>query len=417
MRAPIRLIVPALTSLALLGCSSSDPLTSQGLASSSVTSEKLASKSVTNDKLADEAVDGRTIKASSITSAAIADGTISPSDLADSSVTSASIADGSVGTAEIAAKAVTTGTLDDKAVTTAKLNDGAVTAGKLDPNAAVMKLNGFAGNVAIQAGTSVQITSSGNAISIGVKNDVNAATLGGNDAATFARRDTHVITVAKQGGDFSSITSALNSINDAGQNDANGNPITYLVKVGPGTYNERVAMKSYVDIEGSGTGITTVTAPAQDDPAKGTVVGASNAQLRKLTVKSLGPGSGYATAFAAAAGQQASLRSVQLVSEAAGAFNGYGIYARGSGAVVDGRDVGVTVSGGTPYNYGFFAEISASIICRECAVSVPSTANSVALQNAGGAPVFVANSQVIGSTNGATCVNVYDQSFGARTCN
>jgi hypothetical protein len=440
MRASLRIVVPALVSLGLFACGSSDPLKSEGLASSSVTEAKLANNSVTNPKLADGAVDARTLGAGAVTSAglaagavtsaaiadgavtssALASGAVTPSALADDSVSSAAIANGSVGTSELAAKAVTTGTINDKAVTTSKLNDGAVTTAKiatgavtassLAPNAAVLGLNGLTGGVTVAGGQNISVSKSGNTISVGLSGTVNANLLEGNDAATFARRDTHVITVAKQGGDFSTIGSALASITTASAS----NP--YLVRVGPGEYVESVTMKPFVDVEGSGTGITTIRATAADGPEKGTVIGASNSQLRNVTVKSLGPGAGYATAIAAQAGNTFSLLNVQAVAQSAGAFNGDGVYARGAGALVEAKNLTIVSSGASLNNYGVYAEVSAQVICRECTVTVPAVAGSYALYNAGGAPVYAANSQVIGSTQAAVCAGAYDQAFAPRSC-
>lgn len=420
MRASLRIVVPALVSLGLFACGSSDPLKADGLASSSVTSEKLANNSVTNPKLADGAVDARTLGAGAVTSPALASGAVTPSALADDSVSSAAIANGSVGTSELAAKAVTTGTINDKAVTTSKLNDGAVTTAKiatgavtassLAPNAAVLGLNGLTGGVTVAGGQNISVSKSGNTISVGLSGTVNANLLEGNDAATFARRDTHVITVAKQGGDFSTIGAALASITTASAS----NP--YLVRVGPGEFNEQVTMKAFVDIEGSGTGMTLIKTTAQDDPSKGTVIGASNAQLRNLTVKCLGPGAGYATGFAVPAGASASLRNVQVIVQAAGAFNGYGLYAHGSSAIIDAKDVTVVTNTATTNNYGAYAEVSGAVICRECSITVPAVASAYALFNAGGASVSAANSQIVGSTASASCVGAYDQNFAPRTC-
>ena len=430
MRTPLRVVIPVLVSLGLFACGSSDPLKSEGLASSSVTEAKLANDSVTNPKLADGAVDARTLGAAAVTSpalaagavttAAIASGAVTSSQMADNSVSSAAIADGSVGTSELAAKAVTTGTIDDKAVTTNKLNDGAVTTAKiaggavtaasLAPNAAVLGLNGLVGGVTVAGGQNISVSKSGNTISVGITGNVDAATLQGDDAATFSRRDTHVITVAKTGGDYGTIGAALTAITTASAS----NP--FLVKVGPGEFIEQVTMKPFVDIEGAGTGMTTIRATAGDAPEKGTVIGASNAQLRNLTVKSLGPGAGYATAIAAPAGVSVSLLNVQAIAQSAGAFNGYGVFARGASANVEAKDLTIVSSSATTNNYGIYAEVSAQVSCRECSITVPAATNSFALYNAGGAPVYAANSQVVGSTSAAICAGAYDQNFQSRTC-
>jgi len=99
--------------------------------------------------------------------------------------------------------------------------------------------------------------------------------------------DTKTIYVATTGGDFGTITAALNSITD------NSSVNRYLIKVGPGNYIEHVFMKQYVDIEGAGEEQTKIifTGSAGPPISSGTVHGASNAELRSLTVENIGANS------------------------------------------------------------------------------------------------------------------------------
>ena len=84
------------------------------------------------------------------------------------------------------------------------------------------------------------------------------------------------------------LRNALNGITDAFA----GNP--YLLKIEPGVYNlgtTGLTMKPYVDIEGSGEGVTTITSAAStftDDSSSATLTGANNAKLRFLTVENTG---------------------------------------------------------------------------------------------------------------------------------
>jgi hypothetical protein len=87
----------------------------------------------------------------------------------------------------------------------------------------------------------------------------------------------HVITVAKQGGDFTTITAALSSITD------NSSTNTYLIRVMPGTYNEAITMKEYVDIIGSGWEVTKI---AQADAT--VVTGASNSRIEGFEIEFTG---------------------------------------------------------------------------------------------------------------------------------
>ena len=118
----------------------------------------------------------------------------------------------------------------------------------------------------------------------------NAGQLDGQHAAAFQLRHQNLVVVAKDGGDFSSITEALNSITT---NSAT-NPFT--IYVAPGVYSERVVMKPYVDIEGAGEAATKITYIGSSYWITGTVVGANNAELRFLTVENTG-GYSFATAI------------------------------------------------------------------------------------------------------------------------
>lgn len=113
--------------------------------------------------------------------------------------------------------------------------------------------------------------------------NLNADLLDGFDASAFLPAMSNVLLVAKSGGHFTSIQAALDSITSASQ----ANP--YLVLVGPGVYQEQVTMKPYVDIQGSGQGVTTISW-AGGDLGQQTLLGASNAELRHLTVQNTGGG-------------------------------------------------------------------------------------------------------------------------------
>lgn len=89
----------------------------------------------------------------------------------------------------------------------------------------------------------------------------------------------HVITVAKAGGNYTTITEALNSITD---NDSDNR---YLVWVAPGTYEEQITTKSYVDIEGAGKHLTIIKYTGGTDATAATVnASVSYSELRNLAV-------------------------------------------------------------------------------------------------------------------------------------
>lgn len=100
--------------------------------------------------------------------------------------------------------------------------------------------------------------------------------------------DDKELIVAKAGGDFTSISAALNSITDNGP----ANP--YLVRVLPGVYEEQIEMKSYVHLQGSGPGITILSYNVSSSASlteTATLRGAANGLVSDLMVRHLGNGS------------------------------------------------------------------------------------------------------------------------------
>ncbi len=166
----------------------------------------------------------------------------------------------------------------------------------------------------------------------------------------------NVIIVAKSGGDFSSIQAALNSITDAGSDNR------YLVWVAPGTYNERVTMKPYVDIEGAGELVTKITYSGSASINSGTVLGANDAELRDLAVENTG-GADYAIAIY---NSSASPRLTQLMVVAQGGTFNFGIY-NSSSATPKLTNVTVTATGGS-YTYGMY-NISSSPVMVNVVIS------------------------------------------------
>ena len=83
---------------------------------------------------------------------------------------------------------------------------------------------------------------------------------------------------------------------------------------GAGVYTEQVTMKPYVDIQGSGELATKITWTGSITDTPGTVMGASNAELRFLTVENTG---GYTYAVAIY-NSSASLRLTHVTANASG---------------------------------------------------------------------------------------------------
>ena len=175
----------------------------------------------------------------------------------------------------------------------------------------------------------LQAEEAGNAATAG-----DADTVDGQHASAFQQHYANVVIVAKSGGDYSTITAALDSITDAA--DAN----RYLVRVMPGVYTERVTMKPYVDIEGSGELTTRITFTGSAETNTGTVVGANDTELRFLTVANTGGN----TVAIAIYNTSASPRLTNVTASASGGDYHYGVYNASSSPTM--TNVTATASGG-----------------------------------------------------------------------
>lgn len=178
-----------------------------------------------------------------------------------------------------------------------------------------------------------------------------------------------IVVVAKSGGHFSSIQAALDSISD------NAADKTYLVRVAPGVYNERVTMKPYVDIEGAGRGTVRITAPPSGSRSTGTLNGASDAEARFLSVEV--SGSGAAGAAVASNGGSPSLTHVSVIASVAGG-EAYGIVNL-AGSPTQMEDIAVSATSSGAASYGIYSESSSPEIRR--ATVVVSGPTSVGILN------------------------------------
>lgn len=98
----------------------------------------------------------------------------------------------------------------------------------------------------------------------------------------------------------------------------------YLVKIEPGIYDleaDSLFMRSYVDIEGSGEGVTTITSAIAT--GSGTVVGANNSELRYLTVTNTGQPNQQVVAIFT---ETTSPRFSHVTAIASGGSENYGIH-------------------------------------------------------------------------------------------
>lgn len=116
----------------------------------------------------------------------------------------------------------------------------------------------------------------------------------------------------------------------------------YLVKVEPGVYHlaaGSLTLKPYVDVEGSGEGVTTITSTVSS--GAGTVVGTDHAELRFLTVKNSGGGQQAVALFS----ESTSPRFTHVTAAASGAAENYGIHMSNGSPVL--TNVTASATGGS----------------------------------------------------------------------
>lgn len=266
-----------------------------------------AARLITGKGIKNESVTGTDIKNRSLTGADIKDGSLATADIAQRAITSAKLAAAAATADKIAAGAVTAEKIATGAATADKIAAGAVTAEKIAAGAVgtAQVADGSITAAKLASGV-VPAYSAGSGL-----------TLDGTQFSAKESPDTKTVYVAKSGGEFTSIQSALDSITDASAS----NP--YVVKVGPGVFEERVALKGSVTVEGSGKDSTIIRSAGGATEAQAAVVTlAYGTALRDVWVDNTG-GSQFAVAVMAPNNSYANVRDVLVT----GATSGTATYA------------------------------------------------------------------------------------------
>jgi hypothetical protein len=222
--------------------------------------------------------------------------------------------------------------------------------------------------------------------------NLNADQLDGLDSTDLQGKYAQTVVVAQAGGDFTSVQAALDSITDASGSKH------YLVWVGPGTYNEQVQMKPFVDIEGAGELATKITASVGGgfDAGSSVVSGADDAELRHLTAENTGGSGEYVMAIfngsasprlsnvtATASGGPdinvgvnnagSSPTMTDVTATASGGANARGMENSTSSPKM--TNVSATASGGSTENTGMYNYLHSTPTIRESVISASGTAS------------------------------------------
>lgn len=237
----------------------------------------------------------------------------------------------------------------------------------------------------------------------GTATNLSADELDGKSSEDFAPAYERTVVVSPAGSATESgaaLEAALTGIKDASESKP------YLLKLEPGVYDlgaDWMAMKEWVDIEGSGEGVTKISGRSySSQPYDGTIFARNNAELRYLTVENTG--GGYSATAIAINTASTRLTHVTVKASGASAFN-TGVYiSNGSPRIedstiratyaldleydgttyVDGSNItgSVTVDGSHNSNNAPDLRVSGSEVAGTVSTRLGATAKCVASYNA-----------------------------------
>jgi hypothetical protein len=209
--------------------------------------------------------------------------------------------------------------------------------------------------------------------------------------------------------DFTTITAALNKIPNVYSNGACS--ARYLIRVLPGVYSERVTMKPCVDIEGSGELTTKITAAggANWDSASATLAGASEAELRFLTVENTG-GAVYAIGIY---NNGASPRLTHVTATAKGGSY-YSAGVNNANASPAMTHVTAAATGGGSFSFGVDNRDGSSPTMTNIAATGSGSTSNVGVQNIDNSKPMMTNVTATGS-GGTTSAGVYNYNSSSPT--
>lgn len=172
-------------------------------------------------------------------------------------------------------------------------------------------------------------------------------------------------------------TVLLNALTSIADNSASK---PYLIKLEPGVYDvgdNRLQMKSFVDIEGSGRNVSTIQGAGNLSfvTDTGVVVGASSVELRTLTLKGVGSGSRPFVIPLFNGSSSPTVRDVAIV--ASGGTNHWGIRNLNASPTVE--DVTITVTATGNATYGISNNSFSSPKIRRTEINVTSSASGEAV--------------------------------------
>ena len=162
------------------------------------------------------------------------------------------------------------------------------------------------------------------------------------------------VVVSHTGSDTESgaaLLAALDKITDASES----NP--HLIVIKPGAYNigdTPLQMKPYVSVQGFGQDATTIAGnvtTAEVPPDIGTVMGADNSELTRLTVRNTGVGAGVSSVAVCCNNVSDTFKMTHMTAKASGGTQNYGVFNNYSSPVMANVTAGAA---GGENNYGVY---------------------------------------------------------------
>lgn len=189
--------------------------------------------------------------------------------------------------------------------------------------------------------------------------NLNSDELDGKDSTDFARAYKRTVIVSPVPGNPSASGTALLSTLSGITGASQDNP--YLLKIEPGLYDlgsSALVMKQWVDIEGSGEGVTTIRRSGSPNYDTGTVVASNKSKLSSLTVENTG---GATRATAVWNEGATSFRLAHVTAKASGGNTNVGVDNFNASPEI--TDVVAAASGGSgTNNYGLYNNNSSPTI-------------------------------------------------------
>ncbi len=214
----------------------------------------------------------------------------------------------------------------------------------------------------------------------------------------------HVVVVAKSGGDYTTINDALGNITPSSTD-------RYLLLVMPGTYAEQVTLPSYVHLKGAGTRSTIITSQANglhNDASAATLNVPADSQVSDLAVSNESTTNDGVALRVSSGNGSTLIVNVYLRTTNAGGGRHVALYLNGGTPKL--TNLHAEVAGGTLFNWAVFNSASSPTV-HDSTIAATGTSAAGYRMN-GGNPVF--KETTISGLNGSNGQGINTSGAGAH---